>query len=124
VPRAAAARLAIAAALLAGCGVPGSLEKQAEEVESVAAEGALLAQGAADGDSTAAFTRVHARDLRERVRQLEPAIRDRRLTRLARDTEARLARLENRPADRSAAREVEQALTRAADAASEIASQS
>ena len=57
-------------------GLPGSLEQQAEEIESVAAEGALLAQGAAEEDTTATFTRVHARNLRDRVRQLEPATCD------------------------------------------------
>jgi len=74
--RAAPPLLAILAALVAGCGAPGSLEQQAEEIESVAAEGALLAQGAAEEDTTATFTRVHARNLRDRVRQLEPATCD------------------------------------------------
>ena len=76
-------RLAIAlcaASLLAGCGTPQELSKQAEEVHSVAAEGALLAHGAAEGDTTEPFTSEHAKALRKLLRPVREAIEDERLT--------------------------------------------
>ena len=52
------------ALLLAGCGTggelgPRSLAKQSDAVQSLAAEGALLAQDGVDGNTTAIFTREH-----------------------------------------------------------------
>jgi len=51
--------------LLAGCGGGGSVsqkdvQKQFEAIQSLAAEGALVADGAADGRSTDVFVRVHS----------------------------------------------------------------
>ena len=119
--RVAPVALLLVATVLSGCGVPSSVEKQAEEVESIAAEGGLLAHDAAEGDTTSVFTRAHAADLLKRVEQLEPAIRDHGLARLARDTGAQLALLERRPRDERAAASVEKRLERAAEAAGEIA---
>jgi hypothetical protein len=54
---------------LAGCGgAPQTLDakalqKQAEAIESLAAEGALLAGDASEGDTTSVFVRVHAEAL-------------------------------------------------------------
>jgi hypothetical protein len=53
------------ALFVAGCGGggvlgPRSLAKQSDAVESLAAEGALLAQDGVDGKTTAIFTREHA----------------------------------------------------------------
>jgi hypothetical protein len=56
----------LAVALLsAGCGSggtlgPSSLAKQSDAVQSLAAEGALLAQDGVDGKTTAIFTREHS----------------------------------------------------------------
>lgn len=52
------------ALLLAGCGSggelgPRSLARQSDAVQSLAAEGALLAQDGVDGNTTAIFTREH-----------------------------------------------------------------
>ena len=66
--------------LVSGCGSAGAA-KQAEEVDSVAAEGALLAHDAAEGSTTTTFTRVHAKALRSSLRELAPAIEDARLSR-------------------------------------------
>jgi hypothetical protein len=56
------------AVLAAGCGSSSTLSaralaKQADSVQSLAAEGAMLAQDAAAGRSTGPYTRVHAADL-------------------------------------------------------------
>jgi len=54
---------------LAGCGGSSqtldakALQKQAEAIESLAAEGALLAQDVSEGDTTSVFVRVHAEAL-------------------------------------------------------------
>jgi hypothetical protein len=91
---AAGAAVALAAA---GCGVPSEPKKQAEEVASVAAEGALLAHDAAEGRSTDPFTRAHARALRERLAPLRPKIVERRLARIAAEVDEALGELEAEP---------------------------
>jgi hypothetical protein len=55
---------------LAGCGgsgqlTAGALEEQAATSQSLAAEGSMLAGDAARGRATVAFTRIHARELRD-----------------------------------------------------------
>jgi hypothetical protein len=61
--------LALAASLgLAGCGGSQALDakalqKQAEAIESLAAEAALVAGDVSEGDTTSAFVRVHAEAL-------------------------------------------------------------
>jgi hypothetical protein len=62
------AALALAACLVAGCGggstqSASSLAKRSEAVQSVAAEGALLAEDAAAGRSTGIFVREHSSEL-------------------------------------------------------------
>jgi outer membrane murein-binding lipoprotein Lpp len=101
--------LVLAVLLLAGCGVPQEVSKQAEEVHSVAAEGALLAHEASEG-SHDAFTREHAKALRELLGELRPAIEDDRLARRADAVDAALASLADRPGDRERAAALERRL--------------
>lgn len=86
-----------AACLLAGCGTPQELSKQADEVHSVAAEGSLLAHGAAAGDTTEPFTSEHAKALRKLLRPVRGAIEDERLTGIADDVDRTLGELEASP---------------------------
>ena len=107
-------------AVLAGCGVPQEVPKQAEEVHSVAAEGALLAHEASEG-SLDAFTAEHAKALRKLLGQLRPAIEDDRLARTADAVDASLAGLAEDPGDRTKAADLERRLDDAAEAAEELA---
>jgi outer membrane murein-binding lipoprotein Lpp len=106
--------------VLAGCGVPGSLAKQAEDVSSIAAEAAILAHDASEGDTTAVFTRVHARSLRQKLEALQAAIESPQLGMVAGEVAAQLKRLEADPGDQSTAADVERRLERAAETAGEI----
>ena len=108
--------------LVCGCGVPQELSKQAEDVHSVAAEGALLARETAEGSSTGAFTRVHAEALRKKLLEVEPAVEDERLSALIDDAAAALSRLASDPDDEQLAADLTQALERTARSASELAS--
>jgi len=92
-----------AACLLAGCGTPQELSKQADEVHSVAAEGSLLAHGAAAGDTTEPFTSEHAKALRKLLRPVRGAIEDERLTGIADDVDRTLGELEASPGDEALA---------------------
>jgi hypothetical protein len=109
-----------AACLLAGCGVPQQLSQQAEEVHSVAAEGALLAHEASEG-SLDTFTREHAKALQKLLGQLRPAIDDDRLAHTADAVDAALADLAEHPGDRTTASAVERRLDEAAKTADELA---
>jgi len=111
----------LALLLLAGCGVPQELSKQAEEVESVAAEAALLAHDAGESSTTATFTREHSKALRKLLRQVEPAIEDPRLSELAQRVDRSLAQLGDKPADEARARQLERDLEQASQAAGELA---
>ena len=104
--------------LVSGCGVPQELPKQAEEVESVAAEGELLAHDAAQGDTTDAFRRVHAQALRRQLEGLRGAIDDPRLAAVAATVSDELRRLE---LDAAGAAVVERRLARAGESAGEVA---
>jgi hypothetical protein len=101
----------------AGCGVPSEPTKQAEEVESVAAEGALLARDAAEGRTTATFARVHAQALQEQLRALRPKIVEPELARIERDVDAALRQLAASPGEA----DVEAPLDEAAKAAGALA---
>ena len=102
--------------VIAACGVPSSPTAQAEDVHSVAAEGALLAHDAAEGDTTAAFTRTHADALRKRLDALRPKIARAELARVEERVAAALQRL----ADDPAGADVERDLADAAEAAEEL----
>jgi hypothetical protein len=97
--------------LLAGCGHSTDPQKQAEDLRSVAAEGALLAHATAKGDSAGPFTRVHSEVLTEDVHKLEPKLEPLALTRLARDIAFALETLPDHPA--AAARRLDDAADRA-----------
>jgi len=103
--------LAAVAMLLAGCGESTDPKKQAEDLGSFAAEGALLAHDAADGASTGPFTRVHSEVLREDVHKLEPKLKRRRLVRLADEISSALDELPDQPD--AAARRLDDASDRA-----------
>lgn len=116
---AAAAVLAVALVLTA-C-QPTDVAKQAEEVASVAAEGALLAHGAAEGTTTDTFAREHAEALRTLLGQVRGVIEDERLARIAADVDAALGRLADDAGDEPAAARVEDELERANEAAGGLA---
>jgi hypothetical protein len=116
-----------------GCGGGGSVsqkdvQKQFEAIQSLAAEGALVADGAADGRTTGVFVRVHTGYLDKAARKVEgqlssarasgAAERDRvRAARLASSVAGELGRLGDDPGDRAGARRIEQQLQRGASAA-------
>ena len=126
-----------ALALLAGCGGTGTLDqktfqKEAESIQSVAAEGALLARDVADGKSTVPFTRVHAGELHEQAAKLEetlstataqPALEDEvaEAVELAGDVVASLDQLERSPGDAELARGAQGKLETAARQAEDLA---
>ena len=107
--------------LLAGCLVPTEPAKQADDIASVAAEGALLAHDAGEGDTTLTFTRVHAGELRSKLEQLAPHVEVRELSRLLTTTERSLGRLEDDPGNRAQARLVELRLDRVSKRAAAFA---
>src|SRR4051812_33291031 len=109
------ALLLAALVLLAGCGQPTEPKKQAEELGSVGAEGALLAHEAADGSSTGPFTRVHSEVLREDVHKLEPKLKQPALARLADEISSALDELPDEPG--AAARRLDHAADRAGELA-------
>jgi hypothetical protein len=113
--------IALSSLLLSGCLVPTEPSKQADEIASVAAEGALLAHDAAEGDTTATFTRVHSGDLRSKLAELEPKVEVPELSRLLATTDRALAALEGDPTDRTRARVVEHRLERASRRAARYA---
>jgi hypothetical protein len=110
-----------AACLLAGCGTPQELSKQAEEVHSVAAEGALLAHGAAEDSTTEIFTREHAKALRKLLRPVREAIEDDRLAGVADDVDRTLGELEAAPGNEGLAAGAERKLDELAGSAEELA---
>jgi hypothetical protein len=98
----------VVAILATGCGggklSADALSKQAESVQSVAAEGAMLARDAAAGKATGTFTHVHSSELAKTASQTvsslesaqaEPTLepRRRRLAGIAGDVSRDLGRL-------------------------------
>jgi hypothetical protein len=110
----------LAVLLAAGCGVPKSVPKQADDLESIAAEGALLAGDAADGDSTSPFVATHSEALGKNAETLRKAISDPELGRVADEVIAELQRLAKSPGERAVAAEVERRLDEAAKRIEEI----
>jgi hypothetical protein len=91
------ALLLVLLALVAGCGQPTDPKKQAEDLGSVAAEGALLAHDAADDSSLGPFTRVHSEVLRKDVEKLEPKLKKPELEQLAEQITSALDSLPDHP---------------------------
>jgi hypothetical protein len=104
-------RLAVLAAvafLAAGCGE--TAKKQAEDLGSIAAEGALVAHDAAEGSTTDAFTRVHSRALRKKADKIAEKAKQPPLERLAQEISRALERLADDPDDRDGAATIERRL--------------
>jgi hypothetical protein len=124
------ARIAVPLAallLLAACGGQGTLGKkalsqEATGIESLAAEGGLLAGDAARGRSTSTFTRVHSRFLRDAARTSAGTLERggtsnaRRLAHLADRVANDLERLSRSGSDRDLQRLVQHDLALAVDA--------
>jgi hypothetical protein len=123
--------------ILAACGGgtlnAESFRKEAESVQSFAAEGALLARDIADGKSLSPYVRVHAgelaKDAETLARRLErakgvPALRAKlpRASRLAARVAVALKKLEAEPGDRTGARRLQGELEDVAHSAEELAS--
>jgi uncharacterized lipoprotein NlpE involved in copper resistance len=119
-----------------GCGSPStlskhSLGKEAEAVQSTAAEGATLAAQIARGRTTEPFARIHAAELAEQAKKTGKVLRQARAPGLetdrrnAADTAARveqaLERLHFAPTDRELARRLQHELEQAAAAAAKLA---
>ena len=121
----------------AGCGGGGSvsqndIQKQFEAIQSLAAEGVLVADGAADGRTTDVFVRVHTGYLDKAARKVEGQLssahasgateRDRvRAARLASSVSDQLARLGADPSDDEAAHRIQRGLERDAALAERLA---
>ena len=92
------AALVACSLVLSGCLVPSEPAKQAEEISSISAEGALLAHGVAEGGVTDSFTRVHTEALRKKLSELEPKVQVDAVSKVLRDADASLALLQDDPA--------------------------
>jgi hypothetical protein len=126
VVRLATVGVALALLVLSGCGGGGTLskeelQKQYEAIQSLAAEGALVADGAADGRATETFVAVHSLYLSEAARKVETDLRSSKgpqpAVSLARQVAEDLDRLHEEPDDPELARRLsEQLQASAADA--------
>jgi hypothetical protein len=112
--------LLLLVAITAGCGTPSSVPKQAEDVASIAAEGALLAGDVADGDSTSPYAETHARALLGKAETLTDAIANAELRAVADAVVRELERLAAAPGDAEAAARIEGRLDEAATRAEDI----
>jgi hypothetical protein len=119
--------------VISGCGSGGTLtkkmlQKQAQSIASLAAEGSLVARETAKGRMTSPFVRVHSQYLQEATKKVEKELgsakasgsleakRSKALT-LASTVVDQLGLLRRAPSDRELARRVESGLTKdAADA--------
>jgi hypothetical protein len=129
--------LAVSLLLVPACGGGGelsaeALKKEAESIQSFAAEGALLARDVADGRSTAPFARVHAAELAESAEKLAERLENVESTPatveklaqalfLARHVAGVLRQLERAPGNAEAARTVQHTLEAFAKGAEELA---
>jgi|SRR5215212_350020 len=125
-------------ALVGGCGGAMRADELGRSVESLAssaAEGALLADGAADDRTKATFVRAHARDLGETVEHEAEKLSDASATgRVATDKASaveladriseQLGQLQTAPDDRAEARRAGDALESLADEATRLAESS
>jgi hypothetical protein len=137
VKRSALIGLALAVLAAAGCGSGGTLtkktlQKQAQSIESLAAEGSMVAQGAAQGRTTDPFVRVHAQYLQEAAKKIEQELgsshasgsledKRRKGLKLAVTVGQELGRLHRAPGDRELAHRLQSGLTKDADDAKSLA---
>jgi hypothetical protein len=137
VPRRATICLAIAVLAMAGCGGGSTLskkdlQKQAEAVQSFAAEGALVAQGAQEGRTTDTFVRVHTEYLTKAVKKVESELGSKKAGGSLDDKRARamelaslvsddLEQLHRDPGDRGLATRLRSELAKHAVTAEELA---
>jgi len=126
--------MVVVAALVAGCGGAmraDELGRSVETLASSAAEGALLAQGAADDRTKTTFVRAHARELGETVEHEAEKLSDAtahgavatdkaRAVELADRISQQLSQLQTAPDDRAGARRAETKLRTLADAATRL----
>ena len=96
--------IALGLLLFAGCGGGGSasqkdIQKQFEAIQSLAAEGALVADGAADGRTTDVFVRVHTGYLDQAARKIQAQLSSARASGAAERDRLRAARLASSVAD-------------------------
>jgi len=137
VRRAAFISLLLAGLVVAGCRADGPLSKESfqkdtRSIQSLAAEGALVADGAADGTTTEYFVRVHSQYLEIAARKLETKLASARASgrldddrakavRLAGGVAAELGELHRAPGDRGLARRLTRRLGDEAEAAEKLA---
>ena len=114
------ALLLAALVVVAGCGTPSSPSKQAEQLASIAAEGALAAHDAAEGSTTDTFTRVHGNALEELASKVEKKAATPQLRTLATRIARSLDDLSSHPGDEGRAAQVQRELERAAKTAGEL----
>jgi hypothetical protein len=119
------------------CGGGGTLSTkafklQAESLQSLAAEGALVADGSADGRTTETFVSVHTEYLGKAARKVETKLAEEhasgdleqkrtRAVRLARRIADELGQLHRAPDDQAVAEHVASDLRDEADAAEKLA---
>ena len=124
------ATVGVALALLSGCGGGGTLsqkdlQKQYEAIQSLAAEGALVADGAADGRTTETFVSVQSLYLSEAAGKIETDLRSANgpqpAVSLARRVAEDLDRLHEEPDDAELARRLSEELQASAADAEERA---
>jgi hypothetical protein len=128
--------LAFLVLALAGCNGgtvdKHALQRDAENVASLASEGGLLADDVSRGRSTKYFVRVHAKELSRKASNLEDALAERptstgitsdvrKLSKLAGKVSRELERLHLHPTDRGVAVSLKQPLSDDADAADKLA---
>jgi hypothetical protein len=109
-----------------------ALQRDAENVASLASEGGLLADDVSRGRSTKYFVRVHAKELSRKASNLEDALAERptrpgitsdvrKLSKLAGKVSRELERLHLHPTDRGVAVSLKQPLSEDANAAGKLA---
>ena len=128
--------LALVALVAAGCGGNAlskhELHKEIGSVQSFAAEGSTLAQGAAESRSTTIFVRVHSEYLEKGAKKLQQKLDQAHVStglepkrsaaaKLAADVDEALAELHGSPGDRDLAHRLQLELSKAADDAEQLA---
>jgi len=126
----------IVALIAAGCGSSSltahQLKKEIESIQSFAAEGSTLAQGAAESRSTTIFVRVHSQYLEQGAEKLGTKLDQAQVSsdlepkreqavKLASEVQQDLGRLHRDPGNRELAHRIQLELSSAADDAEQLA---